>query len=222
MRRQVRLPMGFDAWFAKAVAYNPADRFATATMAVNALVEVFGMSPLSAGGPSSSGMGPPRSLRGTGVASSPFITGEAVTGAPVERRKGALIAALSLGLVVIGGGIFFAVRALFAPSGAAASALMASTPQVESAPAPQAVSAPAEAGSAERTTIAPAVESAAAMVGPAGLASAPTTSAAALSQQRALAKRVEKPGAASSATSIPVATAAPSDSAKRSPLYSRE
>src|SRR6185503_19441230 len=111
-RQGVQLPPGFDAWFLRAAAPNPADRFPTATMAVSALAEVFRMAPLSAGISAASGMSPPVGVGAQRAASSPFITGTGVTGAPVERRKGSLVAALSVGLVVLGGVIFFAVRLL--------------------------------------------------------------------------------------------------------------
>ena len=41
-RAGVGLPLGFDAWFAKACALNPRDRFGSAKEAVEALSEVFG------------------------------------------------------------------------------------------------------------------------------------------------------------------------------------
>jgi eukaryotic-like serine/threonine-protein kinase len=47
----VRLPPAFDAWFARATAAHPASRFPTATAAVRALAEVFGL-PLSLSDPS--------------------------------------------------------------------------------------------------------------------------------------------------------------------------
>src|SRR6185503_3724895 len=45
----VALPAGFDAWFAKATAVDPGQRFARASEAVNALAEVFGLAPLRTG-----------------------------------------------------------------------------------------------------------------------------------------------------------------------------
>jgi serine/threonine-protein kinase len=42
-RRGVELPPGFDAWFLKAIAHRPADRFERATAAVSELADVLGV-----------------------------------------------------------------------------------------------------------------------------------------------------------------------------------
>jgi serine/threonine protein kinase len=49
-RRGVELPAGFDAWFARAAAKSPDDRFPSAGASVTALAEVFGVQPSSLGG----------------------------------------------------------------------------------------------------------------------------------------------------------------------------
>jgi eukaryotic-like serine/threonine-protein kinase len=87
-RKGVRLPIEFDAWFAKATAKEPNDRFASAVEAVCALSDVFGMDlpraaaasisirpPAPAGAPTAAG---PRGGKPTAArASSPEIGGVA-------------------------------------------------------------------------------------------------------------------------------------------------
>jgi serine/threonine-protein kinase len=68
-RRGVTLPPGFDAWFAKGTAVNPADRFPTATEAVRALRAV--------GGPTSPGVAP--------IAPRPAMVSDAGMYAPMSR-----------------------------------------------------------------------------------------------------------------------------------------
>jgi eukaryotic-like serine/threonine-protein kinase len=122
-RYGVALPPGFDAWFAKGTAVNPADRFPTATEAVRALRLV--------GGPAGSGVAPiagmPAIASDAGMSlpeSRPAIASVAMleraatstgassmTAAPVERSRVAFVAAAAmLGFAVLGAGAWLALR----------------------------------------------------------------------------------------------------------------
>ncbi|MEP7123808.1 MAG: serine/threonine-protein kinase [Byssovorax sp.] len=150
-RHGVALPIGFDAWFAKGTAIDPAHRFATATEAVRALREVdssasFGVAVIgprpamwSEAGASLPEARPAIPSIGVGdrVATS---TGAAVmTPAPVEtRRLPRVAAAVVVGLAALASGTWFSLRkspsshetshqAVEAPSAAAAVASSAAT-----------------------------------------------------------------------------------------------
>ena len=123
-RHGVALPPGFDAWFAKGTAVNPADRFPSATEAVRALRGVSGPASLGAapfaprpGMASNAGMPTPMSR--SGLASTPMLeraassTGAAsITAAPVERgsRVPLVAAAALLGVSLLGAGAWLALR----------------------------------------------------------------------------------------------------------------
>ena len=152
----VALPLGFDAWFKKGTAVNPADRFATASEAVKALRAVddlasFGVAPL---GPrpamwSGAGISLPEARAPLASGSVPERGGSStaipvMTSAPVERRRAPLLAASALlGLSVLGAGAWFSLR--HAPTGAETSnqvvqatsattaAASAATPEVSAA-----------------------------------------------------------------------------------------
>ena len=157
-RRGVTLPPGFDAWFAKGTAVNPADRFSTATEAVRALRAV--------GGAVSPGVAPtaprpptvsdpamyPLASRAV-LASAPMLeravtsTGaSSMTSAPVERSRAPFIAgAALLGLSVVGLGAWLALRPVASPqASAAASEALSAAPAVPSAAAAATSAAPIE------------------------------------------------------------------------------
>ncbi len=179
-KRGVTLPPGFDAWFAKGTAVNPADRFPTATEAVRALRAV--------GGPTNPGVAPlaprPAMVSDAGMyapisrpalASAPMLeravssTGaSAMTAAPVQRSRVPLVAAAAmLGLGVLGTGTWLALRHGNASSEAssqvavaaslAAPAVTSAAPVVEVVPSAVAVptvpSASAVAGAVPSTAV---------------------------------------------------------------------
>jgi serine/threonine-protein kinase len=133
-RRGVTLPPGFDAWFAKGTAVNPADRFPTATEAVRALRAVGG--PTSAGvaamaprPPMASSTGVPFSDSRPALPSGGMLeraatsTGATITltGAPVKRSRTPLVAgAAVIGLSVVGLGAWLALRPAASPQVATA------------------------------------------------------------------------------------------------------
>jgi serine/threonine-protein kinase len=122
-RRGVALPRGFDAWFAKGTAVDPADRFTTATEAVQALRAVHGQAGL---GVASIAMRPAMaSEAGMSLAQNrPAIPSVAMlepavistgvssmTTAPAKRSHVSLVAAaVMLGLAVVGTGTWLALR----------------------------------------------------------------------------------------------------------------
>jgi serine/threonine-protein kinase len=121
--RHVALPASFDAWFAKATAVSPANRFATASEAVRTLAEVLGLSQGlgAAGAPGVPGQTSRESFPSfnsitpsvTPPALSPMGTSTSSAVAPVrkEQGKGALVATIAtLGVVVLGAGVFVAMR----------------------------------------------------------------------------------------------------------------
>jgi serine/threonine-protein kinase len=120
-RHGVTLPPGFDAWFAKGTAVNPADRFPTATAAVQALRAVGGLASAEAApiAPMASNPGMPTPLHLSPLASAPMLdragssTGaSSMTAAPVARgsRVPLLAATAMLGLGVLGAGTWLALR----------------------------------------------------------------------------------------------------------------
>ena len=153
-RHGVVLPPGFDAWFARGTAVNPAERFATATEAVRALREI--------GGSASTAVAktPVRPALASGVEmfapqSRPAITtiatldpaatstgASAITTAlPVKRSRAPFVfGAAALGLSVIGLGAWLTLRPEPSQVSAAAQAVMSTTPAALSA-APAAISA---------------------------------------------------------------------------------
>ncbi len=124
----VTLPPAFDAWFARGTAVNPLDRFATARETVATLALVLGLPPsgaslsLEQSGPVSGGP-PPSGPRIAGLSQSgmrsdavipagaPTPIGTSVTGA-LPGRSNARIAvmALIIGVALLGGGAFVALR----------------------------------------------------------------------------------------------------------------
>ena len=119
----VALPPGFDAWFAKGTALNPADRFQTATETVRALRAVGGpatpgVAPIAPRPAmvSDAGMFPPESRAaipsGAMLERATTSTGaSAITGVPVERSRAPFVAgAAVLGLSVMGLGAWLTLR----------------------------------------------------------------------------------------------------------------
>jgi serine/threonine protein kinase len=154
----VTLPPAFDAWFARGTAVNPLDRFATARETVAALVEALGLPSsgaslsLEQSGPVSGG--PPQSgprtaglsqsgMRWDGVvpAGAPTPIGTSVTRA-LPGRNNARIAVMTLiiGVALLGGGAFVALRSpkvassVPAASEAAAPASSSAAPPIDPAP----------------------------------------------------------------------------------------
>jgi serine/threonine-protein kinase len=135
--RGVMLPAAFDPWFAGATARRPADRFPTATAAVRALAEVFGV-PLPRTGslqsPSELSFSPSRATEGAPTRPSltsvpdpmaPTVLNPEATspGASMtqplsqERRKDRFVAiGLALGMLGVGASVGYAVHAWRAPS----------------------------------------------------------------------------------------------------------
>jgi eukaryotic-like serine/threonine-protein kinase len=123
-RHGVTLPPGFDAWFAKGTAVNPADRFPSATEAVRALRAIGGstspgVAPMAPRPMMASDTGMPSPLSRPALASAPMLeravtsTGaSAITTAPIPRSSRAplLGAAAVVGLGVLGTGAWLALR----------------------------------------------------------------------------------------------------------------
>jgi eukaryotic-like serine/threonine-protein kinase len=225
--RGVALPAGFDAWFQKMTAVNPAARFGRATEAVRALAEVLGVAPgaRAALAQSTSGSISPvgsgaiaDALTGSGLTpvSNPGLmgtsTGGAVTAAPKELRRGARWAALvALGIGVLGvAGVFMALRWGSEPAAPVAAEPAATAPlsSVVSAPA-----APTSVAGSAAAEIAPAPSVAPAAVLPtasATSAKASATSAKASATSAVVARPAAKAGGPSAAGSKkPVPTATP-------------
>lgn len=187
-RYGVALPLGFDAWFAKGTAVNPADRFPTASEAVRALRAV--------GGPASPGVAPvaPRlaMVSDAGMltpasrpafASAPMLeraansTGaSAMTAAPLERgsRVPLVVTVAMLGLGVLGAGGWLALR-----QGHAGPELSSQVVQATSTAPPAASSAaPVEAvPSVAVSTLAPTANATAVPAPSAAVIPAPSTRA---------------------------------------------
>ncbi|MFS8071410.1 MAG: protein kinase domain-containing protein, partial [Byssovorax sp.] len=190
-KRGVTLPPGFDAWFAKGTAVNPADRFPTATEAIRALRAV--------GGPTIPGAAPsaprPAMVSDAGMyapmsrpalASAPMLerattsTGaSAMTAAPVERSRVPLVAAAAmLGLGVLGTATWLALRQGHASSETSSQAAVATS-----------LAAPAETSAAPVVEVVPsaavaqAAPSASAVTAP---APAPSTAVTAAPSTRAV------------------------------------
>ena len=124
-RRGVTLPPGFDAWFAKGTAVNPADRFPTATEAVRALRTV--------GGPTNPGVAPrPAMVSDAGMyapiscpalASAPMLeravtstAASAMTAEPVTRSRVPLVSGITLvGVMAVGMGAWLSLRPTTSP-----------------------------------------------------------------------------------------------------------
>lgn len=170
-RRGVTLPPGFDAWFAKGTAVNPADRFPTATETVQALRAV--------GGPASPGVAPmaPRAAMASSVGmplsdSHPIFTSGGMleravtsTGAasiaadPGKRSRAPFVAgAAVLGLSVVGLGAWLmrspadsaqVASAALEPSSAAPTASSAATVEVVPAAIPASAAPSADAPAVE-------------------------------------------------------------------------
>jgi len=116
-RRGVTLPPAFDAWFTTVAASNPAQRFPTATSAIAALGQIFGV-PLAAA---------PALTQAAG-----FTTGGGVVKPASRPSKGSLlVAGLSIVFLVIVGAL---VQALRAPSAESASAPASPGPMASAAP----------------------------------------------------------------------------------------
>ncbi|MGK3988989.1 protein kinase [Sorangium sp. So ce136] len=156
------LPPGFDAWFARATAMDPAARFQTATEAVRALGAVLGVG-ASVGLPAAfstapvwpgvaaamtgavpaAGSIPERERAGPAVGSplrfAGTSTGAAVSSMPARQSRGPLVAVLaSLGVAALGVGGWLALgpRGGGAPAQAAAPEVVAASAGEASAPTP--------------------------------------------------------------------------------------
>jgi eukaryotic-like serine/threonine-protein kinase len=199
-RRGVLLPPGFDAWFARGTAVNPADRFATATEAVRALSLAASAAPRAMSGPvpalgamtpyfadSSAGsgflIGAPVQPVNAALERAGTSTGAAMTPAMPPSRAPLHAALGLLGLAVLGLGGWLTVRAVSgrAPATAAttepvAAATALPTPKIAPV-APASAEAPAprpEAAATETPTAAPPIAAPSAKSSGARPASAPS------------------------------------------------
>jgi serine/threonine-protein kinase len=112
------LPAAFDAWFARATAREPKDRFASAADAARALAEACGVVPIESARPSD--LAPAASVRSDGAsvagpqrrtASGAYASTLAEPDAGKGRRL--LVAAIAAGVIVLGaGGALLATRGL--------------------------------------------------------------------------------------------------------------
>jgi serine/threonine-protein kinase len=174
-RRGVTLPPGFDAWFAKGTAVNPAERFTSATEAVRALRAVSdatgsGVAPITATPTVVPEAVIPLPESRPAIPSVATLeqaetsTGaSAVTTAMAKRSRGPFVAgATAFGLAVLGVGAWLTLRpATSSPTNSPASSMM-STTLAERSTAPAAISAAPVASSAAPTvtSAAPAVKAA--------------------------------------------------------------
>jgi eukaryotic-like serine/threonine-protein kinase len=213
-RGGVALPVGFDGWFAKATAVNPAERFGKATEAVRALAEALGgaagagaaVVPLVSVGMGATRQGSiPDTVTGSGMTPVSNLgrvatsTGGAVLPAPKEKSKGALVAALVVvGIGVVGVGALVGMRmgrekpavvAELVPTASAPVAAAGSVAKVSGA-----ISAPAEVATV------PSVEPAAAQ---------PTASASATASAGVPRLTARVGGQADAGSKKPVPTASP-------------
>jgi serine/threonine protein kinase len=149
-RRGVRLPVAFDAWFLRAAALRPEDRFERATAAIHALAQVFGTR-----APLLSGAGFTALAQAVPLTSMPAQAGkpldptprsdasEASTRASLEPAKliglGIGIGAIVLMIVAV-----VAIR-LTAPSSSSAAALPSSASMVGDEPGRKSAEAPERA-----------------------------------------------------------------------------
>jgi serine/threonine-protein kinase len=147
-RRGVTLPPGFDAWFARGTAVNPAERFATASDAVRALRGIGSATASSAAAPLADSRPVMLADSRPAMPSGPMLeravtsTGaSAMTAAPVTPGRGPLFAGIAVvGLSMLGLGAWLASRP--ASSSQAASA---ASPAMSSAPAAMSATAMAKA-----------------------------------------------------------------------------
>ncbi|WP_437577369.1 serine/threonine-protein kinase [Sorangium sp. So ce887] len=181
------LPPGFDAWFARATAIDPAARFPTAAEAVRALGAVLGVD-ASAGMPAASSLPAESSIperaaprEGSPLRFAGTSTGATVSPMPSRRQsRGALVAALALiAVAALGVGTWLALRPRGegAPAQAGAPAVVAaSLDEAGAPPPPSAASSPAVLEPAVQP--APPVVDASASVAPPAPASANAISTA--------------------------------------------
>jgi serine/threonine-protein kinase len=172
------VPPGFDAWWVRAVARDPAQRFQSAKELAEALVEALGVSSVAGigapatGEPAAVGAGAPDKLGFTPVTpvkpAGPATTGplaaavSAAAAPPPARSRSFLVAALALAGVIAAGGLL-TIRGRGTPAPAVTAQSSApSAPSPAPAPPPVVEASPAPSASA----VAPAASSAAAAPAP--------------------------------------------------------
>jgi serine/threonine protein kinase len=182
----VSLPSGFDAWFAKVTATEPSQRFSTATLAIEALAEVFGLgallpSTLLSSSLSSSGVSQvPGALALTNLAAD--TASKSAAQAPpsglLPSNKGTLFAlsmAAALGVVVLGGATVAVLRWLRVPAPAVSAPAITLT---STAAAPATLPSAAPASDKEAVKVEPVASSGAAAGAPAAASAAGKPSSA--------------------------------------------
>ncbi|WP_437648660.1 serine/threonine-protein kinase [Sorangium sp. So ce362] len=108
-RAGVLLPQAFDVWFAKAVAFAPADRFSSATVMTGGLAEALGVPRprLERSGPPSTGESSARpEVNGSPGLTAPGISGTKALERPRARGAGAVVGiglGATLAVAAIGG-----------------------------------------------------------------------------------------------------------------------
>ena len=204
-------PPAFDAWFARACARDPAQRFATAKEAAfelrracegaTAPTAAAGQPPAQLWSPSNGGFAAPMRTASPTMAatSSSLSVASTRSGIPTKKLSGALVAGLLLGLVAVGLGATLLVWGAGSsppavPSVAAAAPRPAPDPTVTPAPT---APVPAQASAA----VAPSGS-------PAPVANLPTVAAPRAARPPAAASRIKAPPASVS-PARPVAAAPP-------------
>ncbi len=187
----VTLPPGFDAWFAKGVAINPAERFATASETIRALRGVggptnFGVLPVTMRAVMASNTvmvapeSPPALPSSAMLERAATSTGaSAMTAAPVTRSRAPLVAAAAvLGLGVVSSCAWLALRHGHAGTDASNQAVLvtSSTAPAASVAVPALSPAPAEVV-ASAAVVSPPPSASAAGAPSAAVAPPPTTRA---------------------------------------------
>jgi eukaryotic-like serine/threonine-protein kinase len=117
----VEMPQGFNAWFLKAVANEPEKRFASATLAVKQLCDIFGMTPHAIDQAPRSSLPPSRRAPASTAASISSLprlanTETAMANIAVKPRTASRTTAFSLGLLTLAVGMFVAMRFVREPS----------------------------------------------------------------------------------------------------------
>jgi serine/threonine-protein kinase len=169
-RRGVALPQAFDAWFATVTAVDPAQRFATATMAVRALANVLGVFLPAVTGemprvdlPEAANVLPASSGHVTASVTPPPLHTAPPSTKP--RRTGLVIASAALGALLA---IAVGVVLVYKPGSTANGAKSAESTAASASAAPAATAAPSATAPAASTaaSAAPPAETASASAAP--------------------------------------------------------
>jgi serine/threonine-protein kinase len=201
-RREITLPAAFDAWFARAVASAPGDRFESASALVAALADALGVAAprlSAASAPAARGAAgevsrpdPAQASGGAPQGTTPGVTHDPAVTRGTRSRAPILAALAALG--VAGAGVAFMSRGAATPSSAPAVSIapnVLSATSAAAAPAPTPVVVPAETAPSVATS---AVE-------PAPFAKPTATAAAQSNKPSSTAAAAQKPAAAPKAPS---------------------